>query len=88
MKLFQTLIRLPKEEAAFAYFQFEAREGLAFYSTLEHPVGAEYRDLLLTTTLDFEENLMELLDQLRKEFPIDILNKNYVEDSRSLDLEG
>ena len=88
MKLFQTLVRLPKEEAVFAYFQFEAHEGLSFYSTLEHPVGAKYRDLLLTATLDFEEDLRELLNQLSEEFPIDILKKTYVEDSRSLNIEG
>ena len=87
MKLFQTLIRLPKEEAAFAYFQFEAREGLAFYSTLEHPEGAQYRDLLLTTTLDYEKDLRELLEQLSEEFPLDILKKGYVEDRWELNIE-
>ena len=88
MKLFQTVIRLPKEEAAFAYFQFEAHEGLAFYSTLEHPVGAPYRELLLTTTLEFEEDLMVLLERLGRDFPIDILKKCHVEDQRELNLEG
>ena len=88
MKLFQTLIRIPKEEAAFAYCQFEAREGLAFYSTLRHPEGAIYRDILLTTTLYFERDLMVLLEQLREEFPIDILKKCHREDHKDLNIEG
>ena len=88
MKLFQTIIRLPKEEAAFAYFQFEAHEGLAFYSTLDYPLGAQYRELLLTTTLEFEGELMGLLECLEGEFPIDILKKCYVDDSKDLGIEG
>ena len=88
MKLFQTVIRVPKEEAAFAYFQFEANEGLAFYSTLDHPDGALYRDLLLTTTLELERDLIALLERLGRDFPIDILKKCLVEDQRELSLEG
>ena len=81
------MVRLPKEEAAFAYFQFEAHEGLAFYSTLDHPVGATYRDLLLTTTLHYEADLMELLEQLGEEFSLKILKKDYVEDHEELGIE-
>jgi hypothetical protein len=75
------IIRVPKSQAAFTYFQFEAREGLCFYSTLDHVVGQNYRDIDIKTPVEFKKQLMELLVILGKQFSVEyMLNEEIVDE--------
>lgn len=78
-KLFRKVIRIPKEESAFAYFQLEANEGLAFYSTLPHLEGDPTRDLQITGSLTTLPELEHLLSELAKEFKVEILSDEIIE---------
>lgn len=73
-KLYHLIIRVPKEHSAFTYFQLEANEGLAFYSTLEHQTGQTYRDIDLKGPLELESEVRRLLDFLSKSFLIEIIH--------------
>lgn len=61
------IIRVPKDQAAFTYFQLEANEGLFFYSTLEESLQEPYRDLMLTAHLSLKEEAQHFLDYLKNE---------------------
>ena len=78
------IIRVPKSEAAFTYFQLEANEGLCFYSTLDNSLGEPFRDIEIFAPECFETELRHLLDTLAKQYPIDILKDKKLEDSRGL----
>ena len=70
-KLFQIIIRVPKEHSAFTYFQLEANDGIAFYSTLPHVEGQAYRDIDLRGSKDLEDELKRLLEFLGQKFEIE-----------------
>jgi hypothetical protein len=55
-------IRVRKEDSAYVYFILESYEGIVSYSTLEHRVGAAYRDLELRIPPDFTREVEELLE--------------------------
>ncbi len=80
-RLFRKIIRIPKEESAFAYFQLEANEGLAFYSTLPHLDGDTTRDLQITGSITTQKELEHLLSELAKEFKVEILTDEIIEHS-------
>lgn len=63
-------IRVPKKESSFTYFQLEANEGLAFYSTLPAPKGVDYCDLEITYHHSVEKELKHLISQLESKFKI------------------
>lgn len=63
-------IRVPKKESSFVYFQLEANEGIAFYSTLKTPIGVEYCDLELSCHSSLKKELDHILNQLDKKFKI------------------
>jgi hypothetical protein len=72
-QLFHFLIRLNKEDSAFFYFQLEANDGLAFYSTLPYPHHTQYRDIDLKGDINLRGELVHLLDHCSQRFKIDIL---------------
>ncbi len=72
-KLFRKIIRVPKEESAFTYFQLEANEGLAFYSTLPFENGDPTRDLQIIGSISTQVELEHLLSELAKEFKVEII---------------
>ena len=65
---------------AFTYFQLEANEGLCFYSTIEESVGQGYRDLDLKGSLELRQEIEHLIQELQKEFPVEILLKEEIDD--------
>lgn len=70
----QTLIiRIPKDQAAFTYFQLESNEGLFFYSTLEESLKEPYRDLQLNYHQSLETEALQFLKYLENEVKIIIL---------------
>lgn len=70
MSLFHFIIRVHKSDSAFIYFQLEANEGLCFYSTLDHQVGDEHRDIDIKGSIEFEREVRRLLDVLAQTIPI------------------
>lgn len=78
--LFHYLIRVPKKESAFTYFQLEASEGLAFYSTTEQSLGMPYRDIDIKGDISLESELDHLLETLAKKFSVEILVREHIAD--------
>lgn len=78
------IIRVPKSEAAFTYFQLEANEGLCFYSTLDHSLGEPFRDVEIFAPECFEKEVRHLVEGLSKEYPMDILKDERLADARGL----
>ena len=81
-QLFHYQIRLSKEDSAFFYFQLEASDGLCFYSTLEHPHHAQYRDLDLKGDLKLKKEMDHLLHECGKRFKIEILLDETIADKK------
>lgn len=68
-------LRMPKDFSSFFYFSLESHENLAFYSTLPHEVGQPYRDIVLRTTPELDEQISMLIDHCKKSGEIEILEK-------------
>ena len=79
-QLFHIVIRLSKEDSAFFYFQLEANDGLCFYSTLEYPPHAQYRDLEMRGDLNLKNEILNLIKQCEKNFPVQILIDETIDD--------
>jgi hypothetical protein len=75
------IVRVPKEEAAFTYFQLESNEGLCFYSTLEDSMKESYRDITVTAHIGFQEEVMHIIKKLKELFPLEILKEEIKEDA-------
>ncbi|PIK16640.1 MAG: hypothetical protein CES88_07815 [Halobacteriovorax sp. JY17] len=75
------IIRVPKADAAFTYFQLEANEGLSFYSTLEESLKESYRDITIKAHTGLEQELRQVLNTLHKTVPFEILEDVTKEDS-------
>jgi hypothetical protein len=69
-------IRVPKKESSFTYFQLEANEGIAFYSTLPAPKGVDYCDLELNCHHSVRNELRHILKKLEEKFQIIYLEDN------------
>jgi hypothetical protein len=83
-QLFRLLVRVTKADSAFLYFQLESNEGLCFYSTLDSSLGTTYRDLELIGSLEFEGEILRLLEHLRTAFPVEILLHDHPQDAHGL----
>lgn len=83
-QLFHYIIRLNKEDSAFFYFQLEANDGLCFYSTIEHPHHAQYRDIDLKGDILLKGEILHLLEECGKKFKIDILVDETITDAKGI----
>lgn len=79
-QLFHFVIRVPKEDAAFTYFQMEANEGLCFYSTLKTSLGEGFRDISIIGSICFRQEFSHFLQSLTREVPLEILQENLLPD--------
>ncbi len=82
-QLFHYQIRLSKEDSAFFYFQLEASDGLCFYSTMEHPHHAQYRDIDLKGDVLLKKEMDHLLQECGKRFKIEILLDETITDKKA-----
>lgn len=80
-KIFRKVIRVSKEASAFTYFQLEANEGLAFYSTLPHVQGDQHRDLEICGSITTLKEVENLILSLARQFPVEILKEEIIEDT-------
>ena len=79
-QILHLIIRVPKEDAAFFYFQLEANEGLCFYSTLESSMKESYRDITVTAHTGLEAELMHVINRLQATHKLEILKHEIKED--------
>lgn len=75
-KLRHLILRVAKDQAAFLYFQLEANEGLAFYSTLDQSLRESFRDVELFSPMELAPELNHFLEAIHKEVePLVILDE-------------
>lgn len=75
------IIRVPKADAAFTYFQLEANEGLCFYSTLEESLKESYRDITIKAHVGLESEMRHVLETLKSKVPFEVLLDESKEDN-------
>ena len=65
------VIRVHRKDSAFVYAILESLEGMASYSTLDSAEGGQaYRDLRLVIADGYIAEVEEVLNGLRKKFPV------------------
>ena len=79
-QLIHLIIRVPKAESAFTYFQFESNEGLCFYSTLESSMGQGYRDLDIKGHLSLKNEIFHVINTLKTKFNLEVLLEEIIDD--------
>lgn len=79
-ELCQLRLRVPKDEAYFVYFTFEANEGLCFYSTLDESLQGQYRDIDVKCPIELKDALKQLIGRLQSEIRLDILQEEVIQD--------
>lgn len=77
--LFHYVIRLSKEDSAFFYFQFEASEGLCFYSTLPFNPHDQFRDIDLKGDIRLKPEVDHTLSRLSTKFSLNFLVNEVLE---------
>jgi hypothetical protein len=74
-------VRTLKESASFLYFQLEANEGLAFYSTIESGQGLNFREISITSPVELSSELDNLLEHFSKQHQLEIIQESIIIDS-------
>ena len=69
------VVRVPKKDAAFLYFQLEAREGVCFHSTLDRSLGAPHRDVEIMAHESMEAELDRALGRIGEDIPVELLER-------------
>ena len=80
-QLIHKILRVPKDEAAFTYFQLESNEGLCFYSTLDQSLKEPYRDIEAFGDLALEREINHFFEYLRSSVNYEIILDEIIEDS-------
>jgi hypothetical protein len=83
-RIFRLVVRANKSDAAFIYFQLEANEGLAFYSTINEFSGLPHRDIQICGPLAFEQDLLNLLKSLETKCPHEVIEHEVLLDSSDI----
>lgn len=78
------ILRASKEDSAFIYFQLEANDGLAFYSTLENSLAEEYRDIGLFSPLSLTQEIDHFIQHLGTAVKLEIISDEIVEDGPNI----
>lgn len=80
-ELYYCLLRVPKDEAYFVYFTFESNEGLCYYSTSDDSLKGQFRDIEVRAPIEARQNLTELINRLKSEIRLDVLEEQIIQDS-------
>lgn len=73
IELFHLVVRLPKEDSSFLYFQLEASEGIGFYSTINLNEGDKFRDIDIKGDIKLKNEMMTIINSLKEKTFIEIL---------------
>lgn len=68
--MIRKIIRVHRKDSAFVYAILESLEGMTSFSTLPDHPGQDYRELELSIAPGFATEVEEVLNGLRKKFPI------------------
>lgn len=79
-ELYYTRVRVPKDDAYFVYFTFEANEGLCFYSTVDESLRGQYRDIDVKCPIEMRETLLSLIERLKSEMRLDVIESRVISD--------
>lgn len=80
-RLRHLILRVAKDQAAFLYFQLEANEGLAFYSTLDVSLREAYRDIELFSPESLNDEINHFLKAMESQVSPLIVLDEMIEDS-------
>lgn len=80
-KLFELILRMPKNDTSFVYFTLEANENKSFYSTLPFDKGQLFRDMVIMTTPEFKDQVLSIIEHCKKNTDLEILSQSFIEDS-------
>ena len=80
-ELFYCILRMPKDDAYFVYFTFEANEGMCFYSTVDESLKGQYRDIEVKCPIEWKSHLKALIERLQTEIRLDVLEEKVILDS-------
>jgi len=76
----KVVIRVPKEHSSFFYFTMEANEGAAFYSTLPDSLGKHYRDISVSCTPEFSDDVDQIMKHFQTRYPLEVISDEIVSD--------
>jgi hypothetical protein len=79
-KLFEIILRMPKNDTSFVYFTLEANENKSFYSTLPFEKGQLSRDMVIMSTPEFKDQLLSIIEHCKKTTDIEILSQQFIDD--------
>jgi len=77
-KIVEYTLRMPKSYSSFFYFTLEANEGIAFFSTKPFEKGQAHRDILVRTTPELENDLINIINHCSKTAEIEQLNRSII----------
>lgn len=80
-QLYYCRLRVSKDDAFFVYFTFESNEGLCFYSTVDESLKGAFRDIDVKCPIEARENLLALVERLKLELRLDILEEKIIQDA-------
>ena len=80
-QLIRKIIRLPKDEAAFLYFQLESNEGLCFYSTLDQSLKEPYRDIEIFGQISLKSEITHFFAVMEKKLNVEVVLDEVLDDS-------
>lgn len=83
-KLKHFIIRVSKADAAFIYFQFEANEGLCFFSTMKSSLSEPFRDIEIFSPLSLESEIDHLLKYLGENIDMHYVLTEIIDDTDEL----
>jgi hypothetical protein len=79
-RLFHYVIETNKEDSSFIYFTLESNDGLCFYSTLDHQVGAENRQIDIKGPIEMQNEFLSVMAHLKKQIRIQIIREDIIDD--------
>lgn len=80
-ELFHWILRVPKDQAAFLYFQLEANEGLCFYSTLDQSLRESFRDIEIFSPASLEKEVRHFFESMQDQVSPLVLLEEKIPDS-------
>ncbi len=83
-QLIHKIIRLPRDEAAFMYFQLESNEGLCFYSTLDQSLKEPYRDIEVFGHISLRKEIEHFFEYLSRSVNLEVILDEVTEDSAEI----
>lgn len=71
-------LRMPKEHSGYFIHLLESCDNLAFPTTLEHPPGVGWRDVLVRAPIEWQGELRRLIQKFQEEVPVSIIEDREV----------